>query len=199
MELVSEEIVMPRETTRKGQETAAARRDGELRELFDELAPDRLEALDRIWDLAADDLYGLALWRTGSAADAEDVVQEVFVRLARAAPKLARVRKPFAYMLSMTHRAAVDTLRGNRRREELAAAPALAIVDPELEQSADAAKASALLAELPPGQREVVYLRHFADLTFREIGGATGVGTFTAASRYRLAIRRLRKQMGVEP
>ncbi|MCP4661923.1 MAG: sigma-70 family RNA polymerase sigma factor [bacterium] len=190
---------MPLETTSKGQEAAAGRRDGELRELFAELAPCRLEALDRIWELAADDLYGLALWRTGSAADAEDVVQEVFVRLARAAPKLAGVRKPFAYLLSMTHRAAIDTLRGSRRREKLVEAPQLAIVDPNVEQSADAAKASALLARLPPGQREVVYLRHFEDLTFREIGGVTGVGTFTAASRYRLAIRRLRKQMGVEP
>jgi DNA-directed RNA polymerase specialized sigma24 family protein len=45
----------------------------------------------------------------------------------------------------------------------------------------------------------VVFLKHFAELTFREIGRVTGVPMFTAAARYRLALRRLRQHLRVEP
>jgi DNA-directed RNA polymerase specialized sigma24 family protein len=42
-----------------------------------------------------------------------------------------------------------------------------------------------------------VFLKHFADLTFKEIGRVTGVPTFTASSRYGAAMRRLRAGMEV--
>ena len=63
----------------------------------------------------------------------------------------------------------------------------------------EARRTSRLLLELPPAQREAIYLRHFAGCSFAEIGRATSVPTFTAASRYRLGIRRLRDRMGVKP
>ena len=75
-----------------------------------------------------------------------------------------------------------------------------AVLEPVLADpgtAADAARASRLLLGLPPAQREAVYLRHFAGLSVAEVGDVTGVPTFTAASRYRLGIGRLRKLMGV--
>ena len=56
-----------------------------------------------------------------------------------------------------------------------------------------------MINQLPPAQREAIYLRHFAGCSFAEIGRATGVPTFTAASRYRLGLQRLRRLVGVEP
>ena len=70
------------------------------------------------------------------------------------------------------------------------------------ERALDAVAAKNLppgLRELPAPQREAIYLRHFAGCSFAEIGKATGVPTFTAASRYRLGMRRLRQLTGVEP
>ncbi|MCU0291169.1 MAG: hypothetical protein MUF10_04155, partial [Thermoanaerobaculaceae bacterium] len=46
------------------------------------------EALGELFDACAEDLYGLALCRTGHVQDAEDVLQEVFVRLARTRARL---------------------------------------------------------------------------------------------------------------
>ena len=63
------------------------------------------------------------------------------------------------------------------------------------ERVVDARAASALLSRLPAEQREVIYLHDFADLSFREIGRVVGVPLFTAASRYRLGIGRLRDWM----
>lgn len=174
-------------------------RDRDLLALFARLAPGRLDALDGVWDLCAADLHGLALWRTGSAQDAEDALQEVFVRLARAAERgrLGKVRKPFAYLLRMAHSAAVDALRQRKRHQadELDEAPEL--FEADLDRATEARRLSRHLIELPEGQRAVVYLKHFVELPFREIGGVMGIPTFTAASRYRLALSRLRRMMGV--
>ncbi len=163
---------------------------------FAALVTGDLDALAAIYDACAADLFGLALWRTGSREDAADVVQEVFVRLASAPSGLGRVRKPRAYVLAMGHSAAVDVLR--RRKLTIEADDAvLEAVLPDPVSASDAARASRLVLGLPGAQREAVYLRHFAGLSFAEIGDVTGVPTFTAASRYRLGIGRLRKLMGV--
>jgi RNA polymerase sigma-70 factor (ECF subfamily) len=54
---------------------------------------------------------------------------------------------------------------------------------------------SVLLSALPETSREIIYLRHFAGCTFAEIGEIVGVPKFTAASRYRNGIQKLRQLM----
>jgi RNA polymerase sigma-70 factor (ECF subfamily) len=59
----------------------------------------------------------------------------------------------------------------------------------------DAAHVSTMLAGLPETHRDVIFLKHFAGCTFVEIGEIVGVPKFTAASRYRAGIEKLRKMM----
>jgi RNA polymerase sigma-70 factor (ECF subfamily) len=142
----------------------------------------------------------LALWRTGSPTDAADVVQEVFVRLAGLRDRLCKIRDPLAYLRRMTHRESVDVHRRRSRRREdpLSDCPFVEPYEPSPERGLDCERVSRLLADLPAAQREAIYLRHFAGCSFAEIGRATRVPVFTAASRYRLGIRRLRILLGVE-
>ena len=105
-------------------------------------------------------------------------------------------RRPRVFVLTLLHRAAIDVVR--RRRDQLSideASPRFLETWDEQRRN-EASEACARLAELPPAQRTAVYLRHFGELDFREIARITGVPTFTAASRYRLGIARLRKLMG---
>lgn len=179
---------------------ALARRPaGNWRDLFQDLVDGRLAALAELYDAAAPKLYGLALWRTGSEEDAADVVQDVFVRVVEQGPRLAKVRNPKAWLLAVTHRAAIDTTRRRRRREAEAIDdfPFLTAADDDSERMVDAAQVSALLAGLPETQRDVVYLKHFAGCTFAEIGEIVGVPKFTAASRYRNGVSKLRQLMEV--
>ncbi len=166
----------------------------ELAEALDRLKSGDGAALERVWDLCAGDLYGLALSRTGRCADAEDVVQDVFLKLARDARAAALARRPRAYLLAMTRRAAVD-LHRRRRPDSGVDADLLAAASADPARQMDARKASQLVVRLSAKLREVVYLKHFADLTFAEIARVTRVPQFTAASRYRLALRRLREWM----
>lgn len=172
--------------------------EGRLRAALAALGRGEGQALGELFDLCGQDLYGLALCRTAHVQDAEDVVQEVFVRLARTRARLGAVRNPRSYLLGIAHRAAIDVLRRRRRVVELDEALLEPVTD-DHERAVDAGRLSALLRELPAVQREAVWLRHFAGLSFAEIGDVTEVPTFTAASRYRLGIARLRRKLGVEP
>lgn len=182
--------------SRSGLEPAERSR---LRDLFDELAAGRLGALEALYDACGETLYGLALWRTGSATDAADVVQEVFVRLTGARRRLENIDNPLAYLRRMTHRAAVDAHRRRRRRREEPIEVCIFVesADPSPERQAEAVRASRLLDQLPPSQREAIYLRHFCGCSHAEAARAMGVPTFTAASRYRLGMKRLRVLLGV--
>jgi RNA polymerase sigma-70 factor (ECF subfamily) len=183
---------------------AAGRRDGGapdlLSRLFGDLATGRTRALEGIYGACADEIYGLALWRTGSADDAADVVQEVFVRLAEARTRLGGVRNPLAYLRRMTHRASIDVHRKRARRREqpLEACRFVEAAGESPERHVDAERISGFLSTLPAPQREAVFLRYLAGCSFAEIGRATGVPTFTAASRCRLAMRRLKRLAGVD-
>lgn len=172
--------------------------DAILLDLFADLAEGRDEALKGIWDRCADQLYGFALWRTGSPPDAEDVVQEVWVRLARTGRRLGAVRKPRAYLLRMVRNAAADLLSTRRPLPLDEAVPTMVVLD-NADAHIDGRRASELILQLSPKLREVIYLHQFGGLSFRQIAQICGVPLFTAASRHRLAIRQLRKLMGVEP
>ena len=166
--------------------------------LFRQLAEGRVAALGPLYDLAAERLFGLASWHTGSTEDARDVVHEVFVKVAEQGERLLRVRDPKAWMLTVAHRLAVDHRRKRRRRqaEPLERFPFLEADQGDPGRTADAERVSRLVAALPPSQRDAVYLKHYADRSFAEIGRIVGAPTFTAASRYRLGIRKLRHAIG---
>lgn len=169
--------------------------------LFAELAAGHLEALGRLYDLASGRLYGLSLWRTGNSEDAREVVQEVFVRVAEQRERLAAVRDPRWWLLSLAHRLAVDVTRRRQRRpvEPIDDHPYLEANVPDRAREADGRRAWALVGGLSPKQREVIYLHHFEGMSHAEIGRSLGVPTFTAASRYRLGLTALRRLLGSTP
>jgi len=169
-----------------------------LEELFSALTAGEAGALGALYDCCASELYGFALWRTRNRADAADVVQETFLRLLEGRGALSEVRSPKSYLFAMVHRAAVDVHRRRSREVDVDVA-LLESARGEGEHRAEAARLSALVGGLPEGQRDAVYLRCYAGLSFSEIGTVTGTSLFTAASRYRLGISRLRFLVGAEP
>ena len=171
----------------------AADSEESLRSLFERLSQGDLQSLEPLYGELAPKIYGLALWRTGSPADAADVVQEVFVRLAARAKQLGSVRNPRTYVFKMAHHASTDLFRMRRRETPPDEALVISVSPRNTEYTV---RLNELLKQLPADQREAVYLRHIVGLSFREISTATGVTLFTAASRCRLAIRKLRARLG---
>lgn len=180
--------------------TGTALRESLVR-IFFALAAGDPDALEALYEAAAGRIYGLALWRTGSVEDASDVVQDVFLRVVEARDRLGGVKEPLPWLLGLAHHVAVDVARRSKRRATvpLDGVAFLAAAERDHATPIDAARVSRLLEQLPAAQRDAIYLRHFEECTFAGIGRITGVPTFTAASRYRLGIERLRRLLERRP
>ena len=132
---------------------------------------------------------------TSSVADAQDAVQDGFIRfwLAR-----SRARDSVAYLYACVRSAAMDVARANRRREKSAdrSLAANVPVSPFAAEQAELAQTiEEALAQLPSEQREVVVMKVWGGLTFGEIAEALRISPNTAASRYRYAIERLERAL----
>jgi len=139
-----------------------------------------------------------------AGSDAEDVVQEAFVRFwthRQRADDLA------AYLFACVRSAALDWRRAGARRgrrEEEAAARregpsgGAAAFTAGMEHEERQAAIEVALAKLPEAQREVLVMKVWAKLTFPQIGQALGIPPDTAASRYRYALEKLRGELAEE-
>ncbi|MFL6528754.1 MAG: RNA polymerase sigma factor [Chthoniobacterales bacterium] len=156
-------------------------------------------ATDEDWKVcfseAAPGLVLFARQFVQSIADAEDIVQDAFVKFWRKQHSIENRALLFAAVRSI----ALDAIRrdARRARRELAAsAESEQISAPQFETENDEQRAlSVAVDRLPPDQREVLVMKIWNDLTFAEIGGALGISQNTAASRYRYALTSLKKSL----
>ena len=132
---------------------------------------------------------------TRSAADAEDIVQEAFVKFWRRNHQINNRALLYATVRSI----ALDFIRRDKRRarrEATVFAEADPTVEPQFEWEDETQSAlAAAVSCLPHDQREVLVLKIWNELTFSEIAGALGISQNTAASRYRYALANLRKSL----
>jgi RNA polymerase sigma-70 factor, ECF subfamily len=159
--------------------------------------PDKLE---RLYDDHAQALFAFLLNFTRDEADTRDVLQEIFIKLARQPELLDSARDERAFLLRLAHNAAIDLMRrrGTRDKhheqfgvEQISAfAPTS---DPD--EAAFRQELSVALGELPADQRAVVHLKLWAGLTFEEIAAALEIPLNTAASRYRYGLDKLRARL----
>ncbi|WP_276357994.1 sigma-70 family RNA polymerase sigma factor [Cohnella caldifontis] len=127
-------------------------------------------------------LFGLAYRMLGSAADAEDVVQDVFARMLRM--EADQVRNEKAYLAKMTVNRSLNLLRSARRLRETYVGPWLP--EPLPDHAPDVAKDPAerkeelgyaylvMLQELTPTERAVFILKESLGFDYREIAGMLG-------------------------
>ncbi|HEV7998670.1 MAG TPA: sigma-70 family RNA polymerase sigma factor [Planctomycetaceae bacterium] len=137
----------------------------------------------------------LQIWLGHRCPSAEDVVQEVFRRLAT----LERPPERIAAWLYRAARNLAENQRvaGRRRqaRERRAAAEEVVHHDPLERLMADEVVTSVLRLDEP--LRKVVIARIWGQLTFEEIGTLCGISTATASRRYRDALEQLHKLLSV--
>ena len=163
------------------------------------LAGDDAGALELIWEAFATDMQALLCGILLSRHTAEDVLQEVFVRVAVNRHRVAQAGNLKGYLLRMARNAALNALKQQSRRAETALPDEdgwLEPVAPAAERTGERAeRAASALAALPEEQRTVIVLKTFQDCTFREIAEATGLPANTVASRYRYGMEKLRASL----
>ncbi|KRE42899.1 SigE family RNA polymerase sigma factor [Knoellia sp. Soil729] len=144
------------------------------------------------------------LLTTGDEARAEDLVQEVLVRLYTRWPTVSRTDEPLRY----AHRSLInafidDSRRAHRKREWASPEPALSEAVPQADDGADPVVRQQVLqalADLPPGQRAVVVLRHWLDWSVDQTADALNISSGSVKSQNHKALVSLRRALpGLSP
>ena len=156
-----------------------------------------------------DAAHRLARWLCRSAGDADDIVQEAFVRAWRGFDAL-RSPDARAWLLAIVRNCHLSALAAERRRayepltEEQEPASAARLPDPEsasMERD-ERRLLQRLIGGLPEEQREVLLLREMEDMSYREIAAVVQVPIGTVMSRLaraRAALRALWPEAQGEP
>jgi RNA polymerase sigma-70 factor (ECF subfamily) len=143
-----------------------ATREGRVSELYEELRPL---------------MFSIAYRMLGSASEAEDIVQEAFLRLHRESGKGTAIESPKAYLSAITTRLSIDLLRSARvRREHYVGTwlpePIVTDEGPQQAETADSLSMAflVLLESLTPVERAVFLLREVFDYGYDEIATVVG-------------------------
>ena len=144
-------------------------------------------ALEGLFRENKDRLFALALALLGDANSAEDALQEAFAKTLHSLHRYEEQGKMFNYIVRLLYTTAIDRLR---KKKELPLDAELS-ADPELNCGEETGILSTVRS-LAPEQRDVIILRHYSGLSFKEISELLGLPLGTVLSRMRYGLLRLK-------
>jgi RNA polymerase sigma-70 factor (ECF subfamily) len=196
---------------RKGQRSVASHRADEL---TDEQCMTRLSgpeveaALSTLYDRYSRTVYGVGLKILGNRSLAEELVQDVFLKVWRSAGTFDSSRGSFStWLYRVTRSAAIDLYRKRASRVRQvpdggthisAATDSSAGPQEVVDESWLSWRVARALEVLDAPHREVIELAYFGGLSQREVSERTGVLLGTVKTRTAGAFRRLRKELAVD-
>ncbi|HVT28574.1 MAG TPA: RNA polymerase sigma factor [Lacipirellulaceae bacterium] len=167
--------------------------EASMHDLAARLARGEEAAFAELYDACADRLHHYLAVRLGSHDSASDVLQATFLRVVKSRKRFRHVENPVAYLFQIARNEAARL--GKRRRANVGPLPfedLFALAADAGENADDAEVIAAALARLSEDDRELVELKVFVELTFREIADVMGMPQGTVATRYRRALESLR-------
>jgi RNA polymerase sigma-70 factor, ECF subfamily len=156
------------------------------------LVDEMVKPLDQMYEAHHGMVFRTAYRITGNAADAEDVLQTVFLRLVRGNPE---IQNPESYLRRSAVNAALDMVRARHdsdtlEPERMAASGSCT----ELAELRDQLRRE--LAKLPPRNAEMFAMRFFEGYTNPEIAKLLGISQVVVAVTLHRTRRKLQKEMG---
>jgi RNA polymerase sigma-70 factor (ECF subfamily) len=165
-------------------------------ELIDGARAGDAGALAALYTAHAQPLFALAWRLTGSRADAEDVVHDVFVGLPEALRRYVERGSFAAWLRTVTARTALMRMRARRRRGEVDVELAADVPAAAREGAAGArADLQRAVAGLPDSLRAVFVLKEVEGYTHAEIGALLGITPGASEVRLCRALHRLRERL----
>ena len=192
-------------------------------EVLDGLTPDQLasvieraqqlepEAYDALVDAYGQRLFGFLFRMTRSREDAEDLLQDVFLRVVRMLPGYAHAGRFESWLFRIAANLARDRIRRVRRSPKIVslspgtddsgesgwecADPSSIEVDQSLVLREQTDRLNAALVDIPAAEREVIMLRHYSGLSFAEIAEVMETPLGTALARAHRGLAKLRRIM----
>jgi len=158
-------------------------------------------ALSLLYDRYAAILKSVALAVVHDAAEADDLLQEAFLQIWKQAKRYSSDKgRPFAWIVTLTRRRAIDRLRRRRTYSSVKERFEMAIesqswvysrIEADIHLADIRAFLQTKLALLPPYQRQAIEMAFFEGKSQREIAVATGTSLGTIKTRLELGLKKL--------
>lgn len=170
-------------------------------------------AFETLVEIYSPRLYGYFYRLTGRREDAEDLLQEVFVRVVRMIGRYEHENRFDAWLFRIATNLVRDRVRRRRRAAGVESSggqqdePGVLeeVPDEEVDRPDDVMQTAEqvdhmqrVLRQLPAAEREVILLRHFSQMSFKEVAEAMGTPLGTALARAHRGLAKLRRLMEEE-
>ena len=157
---------------------------------------DQLHRLAELMQSERDHLFRYACYRLGSAAEAEDALQDLYVRLSKQSSRLAEIDDLQGYVYRSLSNSCVSRLRSHRQfvpSESLNTLSSDDLTPTDFDE--EFRLIERLMMQLPEEQSEVIRLRIYGNRQFDEIASICDIPLTTAKSRFRYGIDKLRNAL----
>lgn len=158
-------------------------------------------ALARLYDRYSRAVFGLAMRHTGEVQMAEEVVQDVFLKIWNSATLFDAARGRFpAWLFTVARNVTRDRVRarvvlGLGGLQDLGDVERLPYDDPSIDLLLSRETMLRAMETLSPDQKQVVNLVYFEGMTARDVSQKRGIPLGTVKSRLRLALSHLRRHL----
>lgn len=161
-----------------------------------EIANGKKDPLRQIYEDFSHVVFLLAFSILGQKEAAEDVTQEVFIKIWKNAGAFRSGNNPKAWIMRITRNAAIDTLRKNSREfsTDISALRDPEDTDPTMETD-EKLELQRALSRLDDRERQIIVMRTLGGLTYGTIGRIMSIPLPTVAWKYRNGLKKLKIQL----
>lgn len=146
----------------------------------------------------SEQMYRVAYHLLESQPDAEDAVQDLFIKLWSNRDALDAVANPHGYCITLIRNICIDRIRKASRTGQAPLEENVASVDPPDRQTfakEQIARVRQAMAKLPEQQRQIFEMKVFEDLSYEEMAEATGKSSVNLRVLMTLARNRIKRQL----
>ena len=168
--------------------------DAHLESLLQEISQGSTTALEKLYNLTDRAVYAFALSIVRNSYDAEDVLQECYIRVFRSAAFYHNDGKPMAWILTIAKNLCKDMLRKNQTIADLPDEAWLNIAAPNTTND-DRLILAACMQELDEKERQIVVLHAVAGFKHREIAEFMNLSLTGVLTKYHRAIKKMKRRV----
>lgn len=171
---------------------------GQLNDMLRDLKAGNVDALDGILSAIGRRMFALARGIVKNNADAEDVIQECFLKIVRGINSFKDGTNGYAWIMRIVRNTSLDFVRKNKRTatEDLDEFFHLTDERYSADRRHEALLLEEMLQKLSEFERRMIYYRYYLDFTVRDIANETGMSKSAAGRALLSAEEKLKKFLG---